>query len=321
MVRKSFSVRTIKYRAQAIVARALRHRALEPLFKLFVGAAALLLLFAAVRLVLASHPQLADLALVRYVATGALGLLALAGAINYYEYHGFGSQEGILRRGPDEKVVALTFDDGPSPEYTPLILDALKGYGVRATFFLVGKNVEKYPDIARRIAEEGHEIGNHTYSHRDLVPSSKRRLLKEIKKTQVAIANATGMWPTLFRPPRGIYSEAVRRVIVQNGFRMILWSVSGMDWSGIPASVIARRVVKHAGPGAIILLHDSGALIRSEGHSRMNTARAVPEIIERLRREGYRFVTISEMLSLVELERAPVEPVSTETVEATTQAR
>lgn len=295
------------YRVRRALARLGRHRAIGPAFRVLVGAASLLLLGVGVRVLVDSGAAGVDLESARTVGFVALGFLGLAGLINYYEYHGFGPQEGILRHGPDEMVVALTFDDGPSPEYTPLVLDALKERGVRATFFLVGKHVEKYPDIARRIVEEGHEVGNHTYSHRDLVPSSRRRLLSEIRRTQKAIAETTGVWPTLFRPPRGIYSEAVRQVVVGMGFRLVLWSVSGMDWAGIPARVIARRVVRQVKPGSIILLHDSGALIRSEGHSRMNTARAVPEIVDRLIAEGYRFVTIGEMLALAEAGRTPVE--------------
>lgn len=235
----------------------------------------------------------------RQLAFAGLTFLFLSVFVTYFEYHGFGNNEGIIRRGPAEFVVALTFDDGPSPEYTPLILDVLKKYDIKATFFLVGKHVEKYPEVARRILNEGHEIGNHTYNHRDLVPSSKRKLIREVLKGQEAIENVLGVFPVYFRPPRGIYSEAVRQFVVSRGFKMVLWSVSGVDWAGTPAKVVARRILRFVHPGAIILLHDSGALIRSEGHSRMNTVKALELIIPKLLNWGYRFVTISELESML----------------------
>lgn len=232
---------------------------------------------------------------IKDLALAGLVFLLLSIIITYYEYHGFGNSEGVIRRGPAERVVALTFDDGPSPNFTPLVLDVLKKYNVKATFFLVGKHVEKYSGVARRIVEEGHEIGNHTYSHRDLVPSSRRKLKREILKGQEAIYRVTGVYPRYFRPPRGIYSEAVRKFVLGYGFKMVLWSVSGVDWAGTPAKVIARRILRFVHPGAIILLHDSGALLKSEGHSRMNTVKALEIIIPKLLERGYRFVTISEL--------------------------
>jgi peptidoglycan/xylan/chitin deacetylase (PgdA/CDA1 family) len=232
---------------------------------------------------------------VKNLAFAGLAFLLLSIIITYYEYHGFGNGEGIIRRGPAELVVALTFDDGPSPNFTPLVLDVLKKYDVRATFFLVGKHVEKYPDVARRIVEEGHEIGNHTYNHRDLVPSTSRKLKREIFRAQEAIYRVTGVYPHYFRPPRGIYSEAVRKFVVRHGFKMVLWTVSGVDWAGTPTRVIARRILRFVSPGAIILLHDSGALLKSEGHSRMNTVKALEIVIPKLLEWGYRFVTVSEL--------------------------
>lgn len=245
---------------------------------------------------------------VKYVSLFSLAFLALSVLVSYYEYHGFGSSEGIIRRGPYEKVIALTFDDGPSPEYTPLILDVLKKHNVKATFFLVGKHVKKYPDVARRILAEGHEIGNHTYSHRDLVPSTRKKLKREILQNQELIKEYLGVKTVLFRPPRGIYSEAVRQFVVQNGLLMVLWSMSGIDWAGTPASLIAKRILRYAHPGAIILLHDSGALIRSEGHSRINTAKALDKAIPILKEKGYKFVTVSELINLAGNELTEIAP-------------
>lgn len=229
-------------------------------------------------------------------AAAGLIFLLISIVITYYEYHGFGNNEGIVRRGPVKMKIALTFDDGPSPDYTPRVLDVLKKYEVKATFFLVGRHVEKYPEVAKRILQEGHEIGNHTYSHRDLVPSSKRKLIYEVERCRKTFKDVLGIETYLFRPPRGIYSEAVRQFIVDRGFKMILWSISGIDWAGTPAGVIAKRIIRSAHPGAIILLHDSGALLKSEGHSRMNTVKALELIIPALKEKGFEFVTVSELM-------------------------
>jgi peptidoglycan/xylan/chitin deacetylase (PgdA/CDA1 family) len=217
--------------------------------------------------------------------------------ISYYEYHGIGPQDGIVRRGPHENIVSLTFDDGPNPVYTPQILDILKEKGVKASFFVVGENVNKYPEIARRIVSEGHDIGNHTYSHRELVPSTKKLVLNQLEKTDFAIRKAIGVKTRLFRPPRGIYSNAVRELVVTKGYRIILWTVSSADWSGVSPKTIFRRIRWYTRNGGIILFHDSGALIRKEGASRGNTVQALPMIIDYLReRRGFGIIPISEML-------------------------
>jgi peptidoglycan/xylan/chitin deacetylase (PgdA/CDA1 family) len=235
-----------------------------------------------------------------YVAGGGFFFIFLAGFISYFEYHGLGPQEGIIRRGPDLKVVALTFDDGPSPKYTPRVLGILREEKVKATFFLVGKHVEKYPYLAKRIAEEGHEIGNHTYSHRDLVPATKKVVVNEVKKAERVIEGACGVRPLYFRPPRGIYSNAVRKLILDLGYTILLWSLSSLDWSGASSKLILNRVKKYVRRGSIILFHDSGALIKPEGGSRENMVKALPEVIRYLKNNGYRFVTISELIYFLE---------------------
>lgn len=234
--------------------------------------------------------------LLRAIAGTALLLLLSFTSGYYYEYHIRRQVEGLVRHGPPEMKVALTFDDGPSPVFTPLVLDILKRRGVKATFFLVGKHVEKYPDVVRRIIREGHEIGSHSYSHRDLVPASRAAVLCEIERAEQAFIKVVGSKPALFRPPRGLYSESVRKLIEEKGYQMVLWSVSGMDWSGVSAERIAKRVIRRIHPGAIILLHDSGALLKSEGGSRHNTVKAVELIIDYLIEMGFEFVTVSELI-------------------------
>ncbi len=237
----------------------------------------------------------------------AVFLVLLGSFITYYEYHGIGPQGGIIRRGP-RGTVALTFDDGPHPVFTPQVLDVLKEKRVKATFFVVGKHVEKYPEVAQRIIKEGHDIANHTYAHRDLVPTTRRVVLNQINKTEKAIYNATGIKTTLFRPPRGIYSNAVRKLLIKKGYKVILWTVSTLDWRLLSPKRMLCRVKVYIRDGGIILFHDSGALLRKEGASREKTVEALSLIIDYLRYErGLEIIPISEMLR--RLERAETQGV------------
>lgn len=237
-----------------------------------------------------------------FLGLSALVLASLAVFVSYYEYHGIGPQEGITRRGPFLPVVAITFDDGPHPVYTPKILDILKEKRVKATFFVVGSCVKKYPEIARRIVAEGHDIANHTYSHRDLVPAGKKTVLGQIRKTDQTIKEATGIKTTLFRPPRGIYSNMVRKLLLEDGYQIILWTVSTIDWRGDSPGRILWRVKRHIKNGGIILYHDNGSIIRPEKESRSNTYKSLPDVIDYLKDAGFEILPISEMLTLLELE-------------------
>lgn len=231
----------------------------------------------------------------------AFGILSLVLLVffNRYVYKGFGMQIDIIRNGPRELgFVALTFDDGPDPVYTPRILDILKEKGVPATFFLVGSNAVKYPDIVRRIYREGHSVGNHTYSHRSLIPLSKEGVYNEIIKCDDALQRITGVKPTLFRPPRGVYTQYAREVLKENRHTMVLWDVSSRDWEEIRHTEIVSSVMRNVKPGSIILMHDSGDIITAFGGNRINTVRALPVIIDRLRAQGYDFLTIDQMLVL-----------------------
>ena len=233
-----------------------------------------------------------------------LYMVAAASFVTYFEYHGFGPQDGIIRRGPDRKVAALTFDDGPHPEYTSEILDILKEKKVKAAFFLVGQHVEKYPEVARRIVEEGHEVGNHTYTHKDVFSLSKEAIRSEIRRAQEAIYNTTGVRTTWFRPPRGAYRESGKRLILDAGFTMALWSISSLDWRRVKPSVVAKRIMRYLHPGAIILFHDSGSLVKPEGGNRSNTVKCLPLVIDEIRKRGYRIVSLYELKELKEEERS-----------------
>lgn len=192
---------------------------------------------------------------------------------------------------PSANRLALTFDDGPG-EATPLVLDLLRESGIRATFFLCGQNVERYPEYARRIAEEGHEIGNHTYSHPRLLWKTPGKIAWEIQRAQQIITHYTGRAPQLFRPPYGLRWFGLFPVLSQNGLTAVMWSVHGLDWK-LPASEIANRILRGVAPGAIILLHD-GVPPRESGN-RQPTVEALAKILLSLKGQ-YQFVTISEMV-------------------------
>lgn len=200
----------------------------------------------------------------------------------------------------DRPVIALTFDDGPSPD-TVQVLDILARYHVKATFFVVGENVERNPDLARRIVAEGHIIGNHSYSHPLWAAiETPRQMARELNRAAKAIETATGISPILFRPPHGWRSPWMVGLAHREGYVVVTWSVSPNDWQRPSSQVIAKRVLQQAHPGAIILLHD-GLETRSDP-SMQNTVTALPVIIETLQARGYRFVTVPE---LIEMTRSP----------------
>lgn len=186
-------------------------------------------------------------------------------------------------------VVALTFDDGPHPEYTPRLLDILRHNGVRATFYVIGRNVETYPEIARRIVSEGHEIANHSWSHPPLTSVGAARLRQEMEKTSEAIARATGRRPTNMRPPYGAINDRVRQSILRDhGLDVIMWSCDPLDWKRPGAEVVRQRMVDGATPGGILLAHDIHP----------GTIEAMPGTIRDLKAKGYGFATVSQLLAL-----------------------
>jgi peptidoglycan/xylan/chitin deacetylase (PgdA/CDA1 family) len=184
--------------------------------------------------------------------------------------------------------VALTFDDGPSPTFTPRILDILKRFNVRATFFVVGTLVERYPGLVRRMIREGHTIGNHTYAH-PIGGSFARRPRKEIREEMdraQRLLQDLGIRPVGFRPPGGSWSDFVREEAELRGMRTVLWAVDSRDWTRPPANAVVNRVLRDARPGAIILLHDGGG-------DRSNTVDALGRIIKGLRNRGLEPVAIT----------------------------
>lgn len=225
-------------------------------------------------------------------------------ALGFAAFTVFYDQAVIVRRGTiyrvnaDSKVVALTFDDGPSPVWTPKILDALKESGVKATFFMLGDYVEKYPEIAKRVADEGHEIGNHTYDHHVLIYYKMDELEKEIKDAEAAIRKATGKTTTLFRPPKAWLTNDEKKKINEMGYKVILWTLNSKDWVTFDEKYIVRYLVKSIRPGDIILFHDGGGVFTTEGGNREETVRTIPKLVEKLSTKGYKFVTVTELLNM-----------------------
>ncbi len=192
-------------------------------------------------------------------------------------------------RKNDRMEIALSFDDGPHPRLTPVILSILEEYGIKATFFMVGENVGYYPDAARAVAEAGHEIGNHTFSHRKFNRMSEHEMLDEIHACEQAISGVTETPAHFIRPPEGQMNEAMRRVIGTLDYRIILWDVDTRDWAHTPPAEISRHILDTVQAGDIILMHDF------IGHN-SPTPEALRMVIPALLERGYRFVTVGELV-------------------------
>ncbi len=185
--------------------------------------------------------------------------------------------------------IAITFDDGPNPELTPRLLDMLKERGIKATFFVVGKNVEEYPAIVERMAAEGHEVANHSWSHPSLTKLGLESFRKQIENTNEAIAKATGKRPLLMRPPYGATSASLnKRLNEQFGLKVILWSVDPLDWKYRNSNRVYNWIVQNTRPGSIILAHDIHA----------TTVAAMPATLDALLAKGYKFSTVSELIAM-----------------------
>ncbi|CRK82064.1 sporulation polysaccharide deacetylase PdaB [Neobacillus massiliamazoniensis] len=191
-----------------------------------------------------------------------------------------------------KKVIALTFDDGPNPVYTPQILALLRQYEATATFFSIGYQMERYPQIVRRVVQEGHELGNHsmTHSYEDRVGFERMR--SELIRADKVIQKYQQNKPKLFRPPGGYIDNLLLQESIQNGYKVVLWSTNQdtKDWSLPGAQVIADHVIRHARSGDIVLLHDGGG-------DRKQTIEALKTILPVLKQQGYQFVSVSELLN------------------------
>ena len=184
----------------------------------------------------------------------------------------------------EKKLVALTFDDGPHPDVTPLIVSLLEKYNAKATFFMLGSRVHYYPEIARYVYENGHEIGNHTWNHPILTNMTEAQIIKEYSMTEQAIIQAIGAPSTIFRPPYGASNKLVKSAITSPHFN---WTVDTQDWKHRSAEKLLPTVQQAVHPNAIILMHDI----------HLSTAHGLEAVLQYLQQEGYEFVTISQMMN------------------------
>ena len=225
------------------------------------------------------------------IAYAALGVSVLGGAMHGAFHRNspfFGPALG--RIASDRKVVALTFDDGPNPDATPLILDTLAEKGVRAAFFVLGSHAERWPELVRRISSEGHQLGNHGYFHRKLQFKSPFYVSRDIRLGIRAIKRAGAPAPRYFRAPHGFRSPWTTPIARAYGERTVGWSLGVWDSDRPGVAEIVRRTLEGVAPGSIVLLHD-GDGYNPDG-DRMQTAAALPHIIDRLKDQGYEFATL-----------------------------
>jgi peptidoglycan/xylan/chitin deacetylase (PgdA/CDA1 family) len=192
-----------------------------------------------------------------------------------------------------EKLLALTFDDGPDPEWTPRVLDALAALGMRATFFVVGERAERHPELIDRILAEGHETGSHSWDHPSLPELPAAAVAAQIARTRAVLGPRDAR---LLRPPYGHQSLTTWRLARAQGYRVVMWNISAGDWRDDDAGTLAGRILAEAAPGAIVLLHDTlYSYERPEHRDRGPTIAALGLLAERL--AGWRFVTVSELLA------------------------
>lgn len=221
------------------------------------------------------------------LTAGALLLLAVLPGNSFYG-------KVITQAKVDQKLIALTFDDGPYPPYTQRLLKVLKEKKIKATFFLVGENLRLHPEIAKEIQADGHEIALHAGSHQDLLKANPVELQENIALGKKLLKDTLGITPRFMRPPHGFKDWLVLDTLQANQLTAMNWSVIPRDWTNPGSATIATRVVEKAHSGAIVLLHDGDS--PKKRAPRQQTVEAVTIIIDELQAQGYKFVTASQLL-------------------------
>lgn len=211
-----------------------------------------------------------------------------------YDSYKYDYEDIIIKKGNEnEKVIALTFDDGPDEVFTPQVLDILKKYNVKATFFLIGEKVPYNKKIVKREKEEGHEIGNHTFTHINASKKTYEEIEEEITKTQEAIKDVTGEYPTLFRPPYRALSRDLCKIVKEKNMNIVLWSnIDVRDWSNPGVNNMVNTIESKVENGNIIILHDYNTV----RNNKSQTIQTLEIVIPKLKEQGYKFVTISELM-------------------------
>ena len=204
----------------------------------------------------------------------------------------------IRKISTHKKVVALTFDDGPSAKFTPVIMDVLWKYQVKATFFVIGYRAEKFPELIAMEINHHFQVGNHSFQHKIMTGNSQSDIYKEMMNAQHAIESAAGHkpQPRMFRPPRGRLNEKIVKVANQQHYKIIMWSIDSRDWENPGVGKIVKRVLSQVQNGDIILFHDQGG-------SRMQTVESLKAIIPALKKRGFELVTVSELVNLANNKR------------------
>jgi peptidoglycan/xylan/chitin deacetylase (PgdA/CDA1 family) len=239
------------------------------------------------------------------LVTVAVAVVAFAG-YKFLESPGNQIFGKTIVSGPaNEKIVALTYDDGPNPPYTNAILDVLKREQVHATFFLVGRAVAAYPQTVRDEVSDGNAIGNHTWDHAHLIVLGTGSIRSSLERTDDAIFRATGERPHIMRPPFGARDWLVLDEVRRLGYTPVMWSVPlANDWEDPPSQVIAGRILRYVRDGSIIVLHDGNRGIICSGGvaqrtcDRSSDIEATRIIVESLKKQGFRFVTIPQLIAL-----------------------
>jgi peptidoglycan-N-acetylglucosamine deacetylase len=198
------------------------------------------------------------------------------------------------RGSKHHKAISITFDDGPNDPYTSQILDILKEFNVKATFFVIGQNASMFPETLKREIEEGHEIGNHTHNHEVIPLKSPNYIRNQIIKTSDLIANATGIHPRLFRTPHGWRNPYVKSIATQEKLTTVAWTLGVWDTDRPGTDLIIKRTLKGIKEGCILLLHDGRGTEHEADSSQL--VKALPVIINEAKKQGYKFLTLSEMM-------------------------
>jgi peptidoglycan/xylan/chitin deacetylase (PgdA/CDA1 family) len=230
---------------------------------------------------------------------GALLAIAAGGAASTLGYASMAPKSQLLGRtfvrgNPGSRQLALTFDDGPSEEHTLVLLEALDRLGVKATFFMIGSHVRRLPRIAAEVAQAGHVIGNHTFTHPNLIFRPAAQIREELARCRQALTEAVGEHSSLFRPPFGARRPEVLRRAREAGLQTVMWSITAYDWTARSSGQIEAKVMRQARGGEVVLMHDGGH--DSPRADRSSTVAAVRRVIGRCRDQGFSFVTIPEMM-------------------------
>ena len=230
-----------------------------------------------------------------YVVSDICGAIA-ASVAGYQSMAPTGQWYGRTFTGlePGVRQLALTYDDGPNDPHTLRLLEVLARHDVRATFFLIGRYLKQRPDIARELVRAGHIVGNHTFSHPNLIFASARQTAMQLRDCEQALNDAVGDHSRLFRPPFGGRRPATLKIARALGLEPVMWNVAGWDWKGKPTEYVEQKVRRQIRGGDVILLHDGSHA--AFGADRSQTVVATDRLITRYKSEGYEFVTIPEMM-------------------------